>query len=212
MNIQAFKWTDENICRLTEMSAKGMSSRAIGEKLGISRDAVLGKLFRMPELAEMKRKSTKKKAHKPQTQNRTVSPLTPDMISKASKLWAAGRPATEIAKEIGKTSKQLLNFAYSNRDHFPHRKQGRKAYKVKRAPSAEPAPDCIDPSIFLPPAGYDAERIEHGKQLHELSNRCCHWPLGNGGPFIFCAAPTQVTNGYCEHHRKRAFKPRLALD
>lgn len=211
MNIHSFKWTDENICKLTAMSSEGLSAREIGEKLGISKDAVLGKLFRMPELAEMKRKATKKQPL-PYKPRRVANPMTPEMISKASRLWAIGRSATDIAKAIGKTAPQLLNFAYSNRDMFPARQRGRQPYKSKRAPSVEPAPDCIDPSIFLPPAGYDADRLENGKQLHELSKRCCHWPLGNGGPFIFCAAPTQVTNGYCEHHRKRAFKPRLALD
>jgi GcrA cell cycle regulator len=198
MNIQKFRWTDENVCKLASMSTKGMSAREIADVFGISRDAVLGKLFRMPDLAEQKRKSSKK--------------MSVEMRDTASRLWATGMSAAEIARTVGKTVSQLLDFAHNNRDLFPARARGRKPYKVKMAASSEPSSDCVDPSIFNTPSGFDADRLEHGKPLHELSKRCCHWPLGNGGPFIFCAAPTQVTNGYCEHHRKRAFKPRLALD
>lgn len=211
MNIQSFKWTDENVATLVKLTSEGLTYSDIGERLGITKNSVIGKIHRMAVAPPVKAIVPKpEKVSLPP--RRVTNPMTPAMIETAAKMWRADKPATEIAKSIGKTATQLLNFAYNNRDLFPARKQGRKAYKAKRAPSIEPAPDCIDPSIFLPPAGYDAERLEHGKPLHELSKRCCHWPLGNGGPFIFCAAPTQVINGYCEHHRKRAFKPRLALD
>ncbi|MQY48210.1 hypothetical protein GAO09_19435 [Rhizobiales bacterium RZME27] len=207
MNIQNFKWTDENTARLAKLSAEGLTARMIGERMGISRNSVISKINRTPDLSFVK--PPVKGVEEPAPPKRAVNPMTPEMVKKASRLWAEKRPAKEIAEAIGKSVSQLLNYAYSNRDIFPARPRGRTNYKVKRAPSAEPAPDCIDPSIFLPPAGYDADRLSHGKELHELTRRCCHWPLNNGGPFIFCAAPTQVINGYCEHHRVRSVKARV---
>jgi GcrA cell cycle regulator len=52
-------------------------------------------------------------------------------------------------------------------------------------------------------AGYDTTRLKLGKELEDLTQRDCHWPLNNGGPYIFCGAKVSRDH-YCEIHNERA--------
>lgn len=47
MKAGSYFWSDDNTARLCELKAKGMPSGAIAAELGISRNAVMGRLHRL---------------------------------------------------------------------------------------------------------------------------------------------------------------------
>ncbi|RVH12788.1 GcrA cell cycle regulator [Sinorhizobium meliloti] len=129
-------------------------------------------------------------------QHRTVD------IEASAKLWKEGLSASQIASRFGVSRNVIVGLAYRNRDQFPAR-QKRKLTPVRREPprARNQAPELkTEPEI--PATAYDAERLTHAKQLHQLSAGECCWPLNTGGPYLFCAAET--TGRYCRNHHSRS--------
>lgn len=57
---------------------------------------------------------------------------------------------------------------------------------------------------LLKTAPMDELRRPLGKELMDLAPHDCRWPIGNGSPFIFCAAPQFKGSSYCAHHMLRS--------
>lgn len=210
MNTQRFDWTDATVAKAAELYHLGLSARVIGERIGVSRNAVIGKMNRHPDLfggratvpsrsKEVKQVEARKH---PVLAHRGKKAFTPEMVVKAMREWKKGTPAAQIGEIIGKTEKQLLCYASTNRSQFPSRQRGRPAKGPRMVRTAEP--EYIAPQFLVAPEGYDAERMEHAKPLHALEATECHWPLGNGGPFLFCAAEKHGRSPYCHHHFLRS--------
>ncbi|RVL05112.1 GcrA cell cycle regulator [Sinorhizobium meliloti] len=129
-------------------------------------------------------------------QHRTVD------IEASAKLWKDGLSASQIASRFGVSRNVIVGLAYRNRDQFPAR-QKRKLVPVRREP---PRPRKQAPELKrepeIPATAYDAERLTHAKQLHQISVGECCWPLNTGGPYLFCAAET--TGRYCRNHHARS--------
>lgn len=201
---QKFDWTDARVASLKELHALGLSAGQIAARIGgISRNAVIGKVRRLhlgplngAPVKTLMSNMRAAKAHKGKVA------FTAEMVEKARIEWAAGKSADEIGKSIGKTAQQVLQYAAVHRDIFPKRYRGRPRAETHRQKAAQP--EYIAPQFLVPPEGYDAERLEHAKELHEIEGRECRWPLNNGSPFAFCAADTEKGATYCVHHRMRA--------
>lgn len=190
MNTQRFDWTDARVATLKELHEQGLSAGKIAGVMGVTRNTIVGKLYRLPTY--VKRKPI---AHKGN------SSWTDEMIQIAIKGWAGGTPLAVIGAAIGKTAAAVSQYAQDHRDIFPKRSgAGKNSVKMKRTAETE----YIAPQFLVPPEGYDAERLEHAKELHEIETRECRWPLNNGSPFLFCSAETEKGATYCQHHRWRA--------
>ncbi|RVP65536.1 GcrA cell cycle regulator [Sinorhizobium meliloti] len=132
-------------------------------------------------------------------QHRTVD------IEAAAKLWRDDLPASQIAKRFGVSRNVIVGLAFRNRSLFPWRGDaGKKTRAPGPAKTARPrkrAPE-LNPEPEIPATAYDAERLQSAKLLHHLTAGECCWPLGNGGPYLFCAAET--TGRYCRNHHARS--------
>ncbi len=198
---QKFDWTDARVAELKDLHKAGLSAGQIAARLGgITRNAVIGKVLRMklgPLTGSVPKRKLKPRSDLPATKG----VWTEQAIETAARLWARGDNGHEIAEAIGKTKDQLMRYASMHRDLFPARDRGRQRAQAHRAKTTQP--EYIAPQFLVPPEGYDAERMEHAKELHDLEARECKWPYGNG-PFRFCAAETEIGATYCHHHRMRA--------
>lgn len=199
MNTQRFDWTDARVATLKELHQQGLSAGQIAARIGgISRNAVIGKVHRL-HLGPLK--GVGMFPRKAIVAHKGKSSWTPEMIEIAAKGWAEEKPLAVIGELIGKTQAQVSQYAADHRDMFPKRSGGGKnSVKPTRPLEAE----YIAPQFLVPPEGYDAERLEHAKELHEIEARECKWPLNNGSPFLFCSAETEKGATYCQHHRWRA--------
>jgi hypothetical protein len=54
------------------------------------------------------------------------------------------------------------------------------------------------------PALQDDKRTFDCRQITELDNTDCHWPINDGKPFLFCGRHTAVAP-YCATHTKLAY-------
>ena len=151
----AFNWNEEAIRILREMTSENKSAAQIGKRLGITRNAVIGKRQRLGiDASSIKR-------HRP-----SRVPVAPKP-----------RPVARIAP-----------------------------------PAAKPAPIAAEaPSAPAETPGNPMRRLS----LMELNACLCKWPVGDPreAGFFFCGRDTgaEISEPYCEEHRRKARAPRVAL-
>jgi GcrA cell cycle regulator len=145
---------------------------------------------------------------------------TDERVELLKKLWADGLSASQIAAELGGITRNavigkvhrlgLSGRAKSPSSSVPRARKPRSSGHMMRVsrPSmrgntalaydydAEPEPELIE----IP--------LEQRKTLLELTEKTCHWPIGDpgGGEFYFCGGETATDLPYCVHHSRIAYQ------
>ena len=153
---------------------------------------------------------------------------TDERVALLTKLWADGLSASQIAAELGGVTRNavigkvhrlgLSGRAKSPSSASPRPRKARSSGHMLRVsrPSvrgntalaydydAEPEPELIE----IP--------LEQRKTLLQLTEKTCHWPVGdpNSGNFFFCGGETlpgmlsrETCMPYCGHHFRVAYQP-----
>jgi len=112
------------------------------------------------------------------------------------RLWASGITAEAIGAQLGGLSRSaVLGKIYRLR------RRGRAAGALKARPKRQRSKQIAPPP--------DAPRTKP-KDLLELTNNCCRWPVAQPGArgIFFCGAPGADLAGgapYCPYHARRAY-------
>jgi len=137
---------------------------------------------------------------------------TPEKVEKLKELWGRGSTASEIAQLLGgvtrnavigkahrlnlsgkiktKKSSSSANNNYENENKISHKNLRRGRFK-----------SLIIEKDFEP---------ENPKQLEELDENSCKWPIGhpNEDNFYFCGRTSLKDFSYCKLHLLYAFQPK----
>ena len=98
-DIAASAWTEDRLAKLTQLWADGLSITQIGNELGVSRNAVVGKVHRM---GLPKRQSPIVRSDKPvEPKKRKVSPLAAQEWDRSKCSWPTGDPKSPDFKFCG---------------------------------------------------------------------------------------------------------------
>jgi GcrA cell cycle regulator len=147
---------------------------------------------------------------------------TEDKVDKLKELWGKGKTASQIAEIIGgisrnavigkahrlnlsakiKTKKNSENTNYSdssNNNRLGLKNNGKKRLSRSRFKS------LLIEKDFEP---------ENPKQLEELDDNSCKWPIGhpNENSFYFCGRKSLKDFSYCKLHLLYAFQPKNKKD
>ena len=142
---------------------------------------------------------------------------TDEKVEKLKELWGKGNTASQIAEIIGGISRNAVigkahrlnlsakikartpssshNFQKSaNENKNPHRRERRKKFR-----------SLIIEKDFEP---------ENPKQLEELNENTCKWPIGHPdeSSFYFCGRTSLKDFSYCKLHLLYAFQPKGKKD
>ena len=142
---------------------------------------------------------------------------TEEKVNKLKELWGSGKTANQIAEIIGGISRNAvigkahrlnlsskiktknysdgINNRFSQIDNFEKNNK-----KRKRIPRSKFKSLLIEKD-FEP---------ENPKQLEELSDNSCKWPIGhpNESSFYFCGRTSLKDFSYCKLHLLYAFQPK----
>ena len=181
-------WTDEKIARLKEMWGRGESAAVIAERIGLSRNAVIGKVRRLG------------------LPYRLTTTCAPRGNARPAGLPAPRRPAGTAKKQ----PREVMRHA------VPHTSRKPKP-KPQPAPAAtKPKPGWNVPRGFRPPeAPPPMSALPILREtcqpwaipFADLREEHCRWPVGDpkAEGFGFCGAPRHFGR-YCERHDARAHR------
>ena len=176
------EWTEETIARLRALWAEGHSTAEIGRRMGVSKNAVVGKAHRLnlPARPSPIRRLGTDASARPPTPRRVTGPTLPPLPA---------APREPLTREPG--TREAMP-----RDMLAHRPA---AARPAEAPSPRPAP--IEPVRATAPL-----RAVSAQRSSTRISACC-WPIGEPGKpsFRFCNAEALNNKPYCSEHAQVAY-------
>ena len=197
-------WDNATLKKLKALTVKGLSTAEIGKRLGISKNAVVGKLNRlgwnpkaggvaaaMPEPASKAKANTK-------TAGRKAAAAPAKKASSKVAAPKAGTPAKKATTPVKKTA----------------------APKKAAAPAKKPAAKDAEKTVASKPATKTSKAvnsktlamhqriIQHSLEMANLKPNQCRWPIGDPDSenFHFCGETVFVGKPYCYEHCKQAYQ------
>lgn len=192
-------WTPEAIEALRGFWAEGHSTAEIGRRMGISKNAVVGKAHRLtlpPRPSPIRRESTIGAAPatrsapaaapaQPRSVQAPAAPVMPAQPSQATATQAAASPApAQPAAPAAPAQHRMATPA-------PAPVAAQPAPRPAAPPARKPAP--VSNAIVRP--------------FLRSSSRSCCWPIGEPGTpeFRFCTAQAMSGKPYCPEHAAVAY-------
>ena len=191
-------WDNAMLKKLKALTGKGLSTAEIGKKLGMSKNAVVGKLNRLgwnskaggAPVAQDKKAAPAKEVSKTPVRapKKAAAPATPK---------AAPKKAASPAKKAAPTPK--------------------KTAVKKEAPKKEPAapketkaaaPRVASSKTTNKTLAMHQRIIQHSLEMANLKPNQCRWPIGDPDSehFHFCGEQVFVGKPYCYEHCKQAYQ------
>jgi GcrA cell cycle regulator len=182
------EWTEESIQRLRALWAEGLSTAEIGRRLGVSKNAVVGKAHRLDLTArpspirwDSAGTAPRRRERRSPAVPRAEGPTLPPLSSTASSL-----PPAEGAA-----------IAPARRPEAPPR----PSVSATAPTAAKPLPRPVPP----PPSPPRLQQVPAPRPYGRVVT-CC-WPLGEPGTksFHFCDAASVPGKPYCDEHAQLAY-------
>jgi GcrA cell cycle regulator len=144
------EWTEETIARLRELWAEGLSTAEIGRRMGISKNAVVGKAHRLNLTARPSpiRRDGEGSAHRPALPRRATGPTLPPLANTtpAVPAPAASQPAQPRAEPAKPAPVRALP-AYTPRAQtccWPLGEPGTRSFRFCDATAIPGKPYCTE--------------------------------------------------------------------
>jgi GcrA cell cycle regulator len=201
---QDMVWDEETIRNLRDLWTQGLSTAEIGRRLGVSKNAIVGKAHRLDLDARpspIRRDAAKPATERPTSFPRMAGPTLPPLASAGIQAFtptALARPTfaetSNAPVAVGPSSDRLPpDVAPSNVQPFRP-----VATITVRPPPPPPAPVITSsPRVMMPSPPIQARR----------SAPSCCWPIGEPGTkaFRFCDDTSLPGKPYCDEHAKLAY-------
>jgi len=179
------EWSDDVIIQLRGLWAEGHSTAEIGRRLGVTKNAIVGKAHRLdlparpspirrdPNAAPVRRAAVRR------VEGPTLPPL-PSTVAESDPNFVAFTQGTATAIQ-------------------PRSAAARPAMPAMPVP--RPIPAAPRPVVQAPPRPVAVAPRPYGRIV-----TCC-WPIGEPGTrdFRFCDVPSEPGRPYCEDHVKIAY-------
>lgn len=172
-------WDNATLKKLKALTGKGLSTAEIGKRLGMSKNAVVGKLNRLgwnSKAGGVAGATTKKK----EPAKKTASKVTVKKSTTTARRATVARTATRGGKTVTGGAKKATTTTTTAR--------GGKSLNKNLA--------------------MHQRIVQHALELANLKPNQCRWPIGDPDSegFHFCGAPVFVGKPYCYEHCKQAYQ------
>ena len=198
-------WDSGMLKKLKALVGKGLSTAEMGKKLGMSKNAVVGKLNRLGwnakatgtseaksekiTKAKTVAKPAKANVKKPAAEKKPV----PKKVAEKPVVKKAVEKKTVVAKNTAKVAKKETKVAPKN----PVAKQVEDKKPIKTA-SKKTKKDLALHELL----------IQHALQMANLKPNQCRWPIGDpdSDNFHFCGETVFTGKPYCYEHCRQAYQ------
>lgn len=184
-------WDNATLKKLKALTGKGLSTSEIGKRLGLSKNAVVGKLNRLGW-------NLKASGSAPATKKTAPAPKKTKTVADAPKKAAPVK--TAAPKKVTAAPK-----AAAKKTNVPPKAS------VKKTVPAKPAPTVAVPKTSKSSTKNLAMHqriIQHSLEMANLKPNQCRWPIGDPDSenFHFCGETVFVGKPYCYEHCKQAYQ------
>lgn len=203
-------WDSNMLKKLKALVGKGLSTAEMGKKLGMSKNAVVGKLNRLGWNAKATESAPKKSAKaEPAKKTAAKKPATKVVAKKAVKKAAPVKPAKKVVE------KKSVKSAKVAEKKVPV-KNTKTAPKTEKTVKKEKAVKEVKPVVKTKPASKKTKKdlalhellIQHALQMANLKSNQCRWPIGDpdSDNFHFCGETVFAGKPYCYEHCRQAYQ------
>lgn len=175
-------WNEETIRSLTELWAEGYSTAEIGRRLGVSKNAIVGKAHRLvlePRPSPIRREQATQPDDRPIYARKTAGPTLPPLAS------AGGASSVILPSNVKPLRPPVL--------------PGHNAATVR----------ATSPGVVISVADKSPSASLHHAPPHQVRRAApsCCWPIGDPGTkaFRFCDDFSLPGKPYCDQHAKLAY-------
>ncbi len=210
-------WTEETIIRLRGLWAEGHSTAEIGRRLGVTKNAVVGKAHRLDLPARpspIRRDGAPGAQPRRPAPRRVAGPTLPPLSSSShgQTAMSSPAPAAEAAINPGLAPVGLAPMMpprseggrpETHRSAVAQPETGRAAPTGREAPRPVPVTEVSHPAPY---AVMSPARVQATPRPHARSLTCC-WPIGEPGTksFRFCDDSASPGKPYCAAHAAVAY-------
>ncbi len=176
-------WDNNILKKLKALVGKGLSTSEIGKRLGLSKNAVVGKLHRLGWNA--------KAADSDVAGKKTVKKAEPKKVKAATPKVAEKKPTKAIKKPVATP------------------KAAKVTSKKEEKPVVKPVPKKTGGhAIAGKGVSVHQRMVQHALEMANLKPNQCRWPIGDPDSenFHFCGNPVFVGKPYCYEHCKQAYQ------
>lgn len=194
-------WDNATLKKLKGLMGKGLSTSEIGKRLGLSKNAVVGKLNRLGWNSKAGGTSV---ASAPAAKAATTK--------KTTSVAKAATPAKKVApKKPVATPKKTVTPTKTGAT----KKAGTTAPKKATATPAKKTPVAATPAQASKSKTSSSKTlamhqriIQHSLEMANLKPNQCRWPIGDPDSenFHFCGETVFVGKPYCYEHCKQAYQ------
>lgn len=183
-------WTEAQQAALTDLAKQGFTAHEIGMRLGITRNAVIGRMRRT--------RTPLYHARGPQQRKENYRQLKQDVIAAVKN----GHTTAQIADKLGisvKSARWHLHSVNLVAPRKPRQAMPNRALREARMGILRAYPAARRADEHIP--------LEQRKTLHELTSKTCRWPVGDPRKpgFFFCGAEPHAHWPYCNEHCARSY-------
>lgn len=196
-------WDSNMLKKLKALVGKGLSTAEMGKKLGLSKNAVVGKLNRLgwnakavgPEVEKSKdavKNTTKKSAPKSGVKAGVAKKVVNVVVNKKTKASEKNTAKTSLNAKKDSKKSVLVND-----------KKSTKVDVVKEKPVIKTASKKTKKDLAL-----HELLIQHALQMASLKPNQCRWPIGDpdSDNFHFCGETVFAGKPYCYEHCRQAYQ------
>ena len=177
-------WDNATLKKLKALTGKGLSTAEIGKRLGMSKNAVVGKLNRLGWNA------------KAEGASKAAASGAKKSATKATESKAAPKKATTAKAPAKKSAATSV------------KKEAAAPKAAKKTTAASTAPATTRQAGGKKNLAMHQRIIQHSLEMASLKPNQCRWPIGDPDSenFHFCGEQVFVGKPYCYEHCKQAYQ------
>lgn len=192
-------WDNATLKKLKALTGKGLSTSEIGKRLGMSKNAIVGKLNRLGWNAKASSAAATATAEKKETAKKA-----PDAKKAAVKKTAGASKKSEttatVAKKAATAKKEVTKKAAVAKKETAKNVSAKKE-PVKKATGKSSGANAKTLAMHQ-------RIVQHSLEMANLKPNQCRWPIGDPDSehFHFCGETVFVGKPYCYEHCKQAYQ------
>lgn len=192
-------WDNATLKKLKALTGKGLSTSEIGKRLGMSKNAIVGKLNRLGWNAKAGGAASAEVTEKKTATAKKTATTVKKVAEKKSAVKKGPAKTTKEAVRgvVKETAKKTESKAKTNKA------VAKKEVTTKVEKSAPAAKKSDAKSLAV-----HQRIIQHSLEMANLKPNQCRWPIGDPDSehFHFCGETVFVGKPYCYEHCKQAYQ------